>query len=94
MDDSLCHNDRFTLVIEPQSCLPCFQGVTKDEVPKWGELNQGTFIDEIEEESCNDKYEENKFISPNESERNLIPDSRTNKKDEIKNDLDDNIDKL
>ena len=96
MDDSLCHNDRFIFVTKPQSHLPHFQDTTKDEVPKRGELNQekgGTFIDEIEEESCNDKYKENEFISPNESERNLIPDSRTNKKDEIKNDLDDNIDK-
>ena len=96
MDDSLCHNDCFIFVINPQSCLPCLQGVTKDEVPKWGERNQedgGTFIDEIEVESCIYKYGENEFISPNESERNLIPDSRTNKKDEIKNDLDDNIDK-
>ena len=94
MDDSLCHNDRFIFVVEPRSCLPCFQDVTKDEVPKLGELNQeGIFINEIEEESCNAKYGENEFISPNESERNLIPDSRTNKKDEIKNDLDDNIDK-
>ena len=91
MDDSLCHNDRFTFVTKPQSHFP-----TKDEVPKWEKLNQedgGTFIDEIEVESCIDKYEENEFTSPNESERNLIPDSRTNKKDEIKNDLDDNIDK-
>ena len=72
MDDSLCHNDRFTFVVEPRSCL--------SEVPKLGELNQeGIFIDEIEEESCNAKYGENEFISPNESERNLIPDSRTNK---------------
>ena len=96
MDDSLCHNDCFIFVINPQSCLPCLQGVTKDEVPKWGERNQedgGTFIDEIEVESCIYKYGENEFISPSESERNLIPDSRTNKKDEIKNDLDDNIDK-
>ena len=94
MDDSLCHNDRFIFVVEPRSCSPCPQDVTKDEVPKLGELNQeGIFIDEIEEESCNAKYGENEFISSNESERNLIPDSRTNKKDEIKNDLDDNIDK-
>ena len=96
MDDSLYHNDRFIFVTKPQSHLPHFQDTTKDEVPKRGELNQedgGTFIDEIEVESCIDKYEENEFTSPNESERNLIPDSRTNKKDEIKNDLDDNIDK-
>ena len=96
MDDSLYHNDRFIFVTKPQSHLPHFQDTTKDEVPKRGELNQedgGTFIDEIEVESCIDKNEENEFTSPNESERNLIPDSRTNKKDEIKNDLDDNIDK-
>ena len=61
MDDSLYHNDCLIFVVEPRSCLPCFQDVTKDEVKKWGELNQeGIFIDEIEEESCNDKYEESK----------------------------------